>query len=56
MCEICKYNPDANLYIEGSGHAILMKGPSHTNDRYGMPLFENAVTTVDIHQASGGGW
>lgn len=54
MREICEYNPKAELYIEDSWNANLMKGPAH--DERGRPLQENVVVCKNIFRASGGGW
>ena len=56
MREICKYNPEANIYVEDSWNVILMKGPTHTEEKYGQAIFDNAVTCETIYKASGGGW
>ncbi len=56
MREICAYNPEANLYIEDSNNANLMKGPSHDDSRNAMALHDNVVAHEYIYNTSGGGW
>lgn len=56
MQEICKYNPDAELYVEDSWNFNLMKGPTHDDSRYQKPLHENIATCETVFKASGGGW
>ena len=56
MREICTYNEEANLYVEDSWNANLMKGPTHDDSRYSRALQENVAATETIFKASGGGW
>lgn len=56
MREICRYNPEANLYVEDSWNFNLMKGPTH-DDRYNQKaLHENVVASELVYKSSGGGW
>lgn len=54
MLEICKYNSDANLYVEDAGNFNLMKGWPH--DDNGNMQQENVVYNGYVHHSGGGGW
>jgi hypothetical protein len=56
MHKICKYNPEANIYVEDSWNFNLMKGPCHSEDRDQNPLYENIAACPIVFRSSGGGW
>lgn len=56
MREICEYNQKAELYIEDSWNANLMRGPAHSESRGNKALHENVAAHEIIYRASGGAW
>ena len=56
LADIRDYQPEANLYIEGSDNWNLMVGNTHDDDRQGYPLHENVALCCTVFPSSGGGW